>query len=711
MKPSDIGPAGDLHVGRPATRVEDDALVAGHGCFVADRQPRGCLHVAFARSPHARARIAALDVEPALAMPGVVRVLTARELGAIGPLPVNLTVLQTRVAQRCLLAKGDVRYVGEPFAAVIAESPEVARDAAEQIIAEFAPEPPRQDEEEAFRKDWRHGDVGALFAAADKVVRLTIEQPRVAPAPLEPRATLADWDSGRGALTVWLSSQAPHRARDHIAQLLGLDAQRVRAVVSDVGGAFGGKASIHPEDVVVAWAARELARPVKWVAGRSEDLLSASHGRGALLEGELAVSRDGTLLGLRAGLTFPLGAWMPFSAVVPAWNAGRMLPGPYRVAATHVSARGVITDTAAVGIYRGAGRPEAAMLMERLIDEAASAIGMDPAELRRRNLIPRDRFPYATPGGDELDSGDYPRLLEMALELCDYGTLCDERRRRRAAGEAYGIGIGFYLEPCGRGGESARVRLEADGRVLVASGTTPQGQGHRTTFAQIAADELRVPFDAVAVIQGDTQSAPPGIGALASRSTAIGGSAVLLAARQARERHSRGEPLPLEATVNYVAPGEAWSSGCCIAAVAIDRDTGTLAIERFAWADDAGRVVNPLLVEGQLMGGLAQGMGQALLERLVYDDEGQLLTGTLMDYALPRADDMPKVRFGGIETRSAANALGAKGVGESGAIGVPAAIVNAAVDALRGYGVRHVDVPLTPEKLWRALQTQGDQQR
>ncbi|MGQ0547110.1 MAG: xanthine dehydrogenase family protein molybdopterin-binding subunit [Betaproteobacteria bacterium] len=707
MKPSDIGRHGEAQVGRPRRRVEDDALLTGAGCFVGDRAPAGCLHLAFIRSPHARARIAALNADAALAMPGVARVLTARDLGPIGPLPVNGTMIETRVANRHVLAREEVRYVGEPVAAVIAESIDVARDATESIEVEFHPETPALDlgegAEEAFRHQWSAGDVEAAFAGADEVVALTVEQPRVAPAPLEPRATLASWDAERGELTVWLSSQAPHRARDHLAKLLRLDPRSVRVVVADVGGAFGGKASIYPEDLVVAWAAREVRRPVKWVAARGEDLVSASHGRGARLAGELALKRDGTLLGLRARLSFPLGAWMPFSAVVPAWNAGRILPGPYRVPALQVLARGVIDDAAPVGIYRGAGRPEAAMLMERLVDEAARAIGMDPADLRRRNLIPPDRLPYATPTGEKIDSGAYPELLEKALLAGDYRALCEERSRRRATGKLYGIGIAFYIEPCGRGSESARIRLEADGRVLVASGTTPQGQGHRTTFAQIAADELGVPFEAVQVLQGDTRTAPAGIGALASRSTAIGGSAVLRAARLARERQLACEPLPIEVSIEYAAEGEAWSSGCCIAAVSIDRDTGELAIERFAWADDAGVVINPLLVEGQLSGGFAQGLGQALLERLVYDAEGQLLTGSLMDYAVPRATDIPGVRLAEMQTPSPANALGAKGVGESGAIGVPPAIVNAAVDALNDHGVRHLDVPLTSEKLWQAL--------
>lgn len=332
---------------------------------------------------------------------------------------------------------------------------------------------------------------------------------------------------------------------------------------------------------------------------------------------------------------------------------------------------------------------------------------MDPAELRRRALLPAKALPHRTPTGQTLDSGDYPRLLELALALADYPALCAERARRRARGEAYGVGIGFYVEPCGRGAESARVRMERDGRVRVASGTNPQGQGHATAFAQIAADALGVPFEAVEVVQGDTASAPAGVGALASRSTAIGGSAVLEAARAVRERRRRGEPLPLEAAVSYAAKGEAWSCGCCIAAVSIARETGELKIERFAWSDDAGVIVNPRLVEGQLVGGYAQALGQVLMERLVYDAEGQLLTGSLMDYALPRAADIPALSLGAMQTPSPANALGAKGVGESGAIGVPPALLNAAIDALSVHGVCHLDLPLTSEKLWRAMQTEN----
>ncbi len=695
-------------IGRPRLRVEDERLLTGRGSFVDDRAPPGCLHLVFLRSPRARARILSLDVQPARAAPGVAAVITAADLGEMAALPVNLDILPLRVPQRPWLAREDVRYVGEPIAAVVAQSLSAARDAADLVRVEFA-DGPAASGEPAFEQEWRAGDPSRAFAAADEIVRVRIEQPRVAACPLEGRAALAQWhDAGGGQLTLWTSSQSPHRARADVARLLGLEPSRVRAIAPDVGGAFGSKASIYPEDVVVAWAARALARPVKWAATRGEDLLSATHGRGGLLKGELALKRDGTLLGLRAAISFPLGAWLPYSAAVPAWNAARILPGPYRIENVELTARGVPTDTAPLGIYRGAGRPEAAMLLERLLDEAARALALDPAELRRRNLLPAEALPRATAIGETLDSGDYPRLLSLALRTADYAALRVERKRRRARGEIYGIGIGFYLEPCGRGSESASVRMERDGRVLVASGTSPQGQGHATAFAQIAADALGVPFEAVEVIQGDTQTAPPGVGALASRSTAIGGSAVLAAAMQVRARWRRGEPLPLEASMSCAAKGEAWSSGCCVAAVAIDRDTGKLSVERFAWADDAGVRVNPRLVEGQLCGGYAQAVGQALLERLVYDEQGQLLTGSLMDYALPRASDMPPLELAKLEIPSAANALGAKGVGESGAIGVPAALLNAAVDALAPYGGQHLDLPLTSEKLWRALHTEDD---
>lgn len=699
-------------VGRARLRIEDEALLLGRGRFVDDHAPAGCLHLAFARSPVAHAAIRSLDVEMARAMPGVASVITAADLGGIGPLRVNRAILDLRAPQRPLLAKDDVRYVGEPMAAVVATSLDAARDAAERIEVDFEPGEAQIDTSsacaEVFREAWRSGDVEAAFAAAEQIVRLRIEQPRVAACPLEARAAMAQWDPLAGQLIVWTSSQTPHRVRADLAELLGLDAKCVRAIAGDVGGAFGSKASIYPEDVVVAWAARQLGRPVKWIAVRGEDLLSASHGRGGILEGELALTRAGALIGLRATVTFPLGAWLPYSAAVPAWNAARILPGPYAIRDLEIAARGVLTDTAPLGIYRGAGRPEAAMLMERLVEKAARAIGMDPADLRRRNLLAPKAFPYRTATGQTLDSGDYPRLLGLALRTAGYPALCRERDARRARGELYGIGLAFYVEPCGQGWESATVRLDADGRAVVASGTSPQGQGQATAFAQIAADALDIAFEDVRVVQGDSLSAPVGTGALASRSTAIGGSAVLQAAREAHRRAGSGERPPIEVAVRYAAAGEAWSAGCCIAAVSIDAETGVLRIERFAWADDAGRIVNPPLVEGQLTGGFAQGIGQALMERIVHDPDGQLLSGSLMDYALPRASDVPALSLAKLETQATVNLLGAKGVGEAGAIGAPAALLNAAADALSARGLQAPGLPLTSEALWRILRKDDD---
>jgi carbon-monoxide dehydrogenase large subunit len=765
MKPAEAGALAQSQrwIGRPLRRVEDRPLVVGEGRFVDDLAPPGCLHAVFARSPVARARIAAVRTDAARGTPGVVAVVTGDDLGALESLSVNRVFAETRVPPHPLLARAAVNSVGEPVAMVVAETLAAARDAAERVEVDYESLDPvvrtaaaagadtlfaELPDNEAFRHQWRVGDVEAAFGAATQVVSVRIEQPRVAAVPLEPRATLASWDAGAGELTVWTSTQTPHRARTDLARILGLDAARVRAIAPDVGGAFGAKASLYAEDAVVAWASLRLGRPVKWAALRSEDLVSATHGRGAAMEAELAVAGDGALLGLRARLVFPLGRWLPYSAVVPAWNAARILPGPYRIDAVDITARGVVTNAAAVGIYRGAGRPEAAMLMERLLDEAAHALGLDPLELRRRNVIPADRFPYRTPTGQVLDSGDYGRALERALELADYAGLRAEQARRRASGELVGIGAALYVEPCGQGWESARVAVRRDGTVAAQSGSSAQGQGQRTAFAQIVAEHLGVGPDRVEIGQGDTGLAPPGIGALASRSTAIGGSALARAAQEVREQGRRiaarlldaapeetlaceggfevaGSPTRhadwaavavaadgagLESTAVFTAPGEAWSFGCCIAAVAIDAETGALAVERFVWVDDAGVIVNPLLADGQLVGGFAQGLGQALMERIVYDADGQLLTGTLMDYALPRADDVPAVTIEKTVTPSPANAIGAKGVGESGSIGAPPALANAAVDALSPRGIRDLELPLTSYAIWQALHARRTRQ-
>ncbi|MBL8384024.1 MAG: molybdopterin-dependent oxidoreductase, partial [Burkholderiales bacterium] len=598
--------------------------------------------------------------------------------------------------------------VGQPLAMVVAERLDAAIAAAEAVTVDY-------DDRDtgaaaatgarAFALAYRGGGDAAPDTPAGECggarVAVRHAQARVAPVALEPRAALAQWDGTR--LTAWLPTQSPARARDDIARLLDLPPERVRVIAPDVGGAFGGKASVAPEDLLVALAAHRLGAAVRWAASRSEDFLAATQGRGATLAGTLDCAGDGRFLRLEARLSFPLGWWLPYSAAMPVRNAARILPGPYRVGAIDVEAAADQTPTAAVNIYRGAGRPEAALLMERLVDAAARATGIDPLQLRRRNLVPAAAMPWRTPTGEVLDSGDYGALLDAAAARFDYDGERADQARRRARGELVGIGIALYVEPCGQGFESARVTLERDGRVRVASGSAAQGQGHRTTYAAIAAQALGIDPARVEVVDGDTDACPDGIGALASRSIAIGGSAVMEAARLAARWRAAGEDLPIRAESVYRAPGEAWSAGCVMVRLVVDGDTGRPAIERLVWADDAGRIVSPPLAEGQLLGGLAQGIGQALMERIVYDAAGQLLTGTLADYALPRAADIPPVELVGLCTPATANSLGAKGVGEAGTIGVPAAILNAAIDALAPRGVTDLDFPLTAERLWRAL--------
>ena len=745
--------------GKPLHRREDERLLTGGSRYVADLHVAGCLSMVFVRSPFARAEIRALHLEAARETPGIAGIYTGRDVAGLPWPRINPVLGDVDPPDRPVLARDQVRATGQPIVAIAAESEAAALDAADRIDMDLEPLEPICDPEAAIdapplfpettgnvvaAKRWRSGDAEAAFGEAATTVEVTIRHPRVAPAPLECRATLAQWDREAERLTIRTGTQTPHRTRDDVARALGLDPSQVRAVASDVGGAFGMKASIYPEDVAVAFAARDLRRPVRWVAGRGEDLLAASHGRGALSRGRMAFDPSGRILAVQADLTFPLGAWLTFSAIVPAWNTGRILPGPYAIGNTDVLVRAVVTNTAPVGIYRGAGRPEAAMLLERLIDAGARKIGLDPADVRRRNLVPAQALPLARPSGAILDSGDYPALLEKTVALAGYDRLRGRLDRRRGRGELVGLGWSFYVEPCGQGWESASVTLEGNGRFIAATGSSVQGQGRETTFAQIAARELAVSPCAVRIVHGDTAAAPDGIGALASRSTAIGGSALQRAARVLVEKArpfaarlldaapssvvlSDGgfsvEGMPdrvaawnriaasagevLHADVTWAADGEAWGCGCCLAQVSVDPSTGQVVPERLYYVDDAGTVVNPLLADGQIAGGIAQGVGEALLERIVYDADGQMLSGSLMDYALPRADDVPDVRLDRMSTPSPFNTLGAKGVGEAGTIGAPPAIVNAVLDALASLGVERLDMPLTPERVWRAIREAG----
>lgn len=746
-------------IGKDLARFEDARILVGHGRYVDDIAPPGTLHADFVRSPYARGRLERVDAAAAIDAPGVIAIFTGDDLAGLGGPSVNRIDPGMHLPIGRLLARDEVMAVGDPVALVIAESRAAAIDGADLVEFDIDPTDPRLDpvadpgtgllyddvpDDRAVALSWNAGDVEAAFAGAATVVRSRVVHPRLAPLSLEPRAALADPVSDDNMLTMWLSTQTPHRARTDLARLLDIDKARIRVVAPDVGGAFGMKASLYPEDVAVAWAALRLGRPVKWISQRSEDFVSATHGRGATSEGALALDADGRIVGLKARMAHPLGHWLPYSAAVPAWNGGRILPGPYRVDAVDVEACSTVTNTAAVGIYRGAGRPEATMILERLIDDAARAVGIDPVELRRRNLIPPDAFPYETPTGEVLDSGDYAALIERATANAGYDELRAEQARRRDAGELVGIGVALYVEPCGRGWESARVALGGDGRIVVATGATAQGQGRETAYAQIAASVLNVAAESIEVRHGDTAITPQGIGALASRSTAIGGGALVKAAKKVREaaralaarllqaavedivldnggfavagesgrrttwravaeEACRGGEAGLSADAMFSVSTEAWASGCCIAVMAIDVETGCPTIENMTWVDDAGTVVNPRLVRGQIIGGIAQGVGEAMMERIVYDEDGQLITGSLMDYAVPRAGDMPPVDLDHIATPSPNNPLGAKGVGEAGPIGAPAALLNAALDALAPLGVRELGLPLTGETIWRAI--------
>ncbi len=754
-------------VGASLRRVEDRPLLVGAGRYTDDIRLPGTVHVHFLRSPHAHARIVRLDVAAAQRATGVVEVVTGAHVRELGVLSVNALFPGMKIGRRPLVVADVVRAVGEPIAAVVADEAWRARDAADLIAVDWQPLPAAVDPDDAARPDapvlhpglggnrafthaWRVGDVAGAFARAARVARLTVRQPRLSAVTMEPRGVLASYDPYLDELTVWTSSQAPFRVRSEIAACLGFNESRIRVIAPDVGGGFGVKGSAYREDVLVAWLARRLQRPVKWIATRGEDFAVTHHGRGGEAEGELAVDAEGRILGLRARIVFPLGSELVFSGAVPASNHGRTLPGAYVVPAVDIETGGTYTTTMSTGPYRGAGRPEGIFLIERLLDEVARALGLDPADVRRRNFIPPDAFPYRTPTGCVYDSGDYLAAFEQALKLAEYERLREQQRATRQRGEIVGVGLAAYVEPAALGWESGSVRVERTGTVTVVTGSSAHGQGHETTWAQIVADVLGVEPADVVVRHGDTRGAPQGFGTFGSRSTALGGSAVFRAATEVREKGRRiaanaleaapadvvavpggfqvtgapakkvtwarvadaayrgvylapGDDPGLDATVFFKAEAETWSFGTCVATVAIDRDTGHVALTRLVWVDDAGTIVNPLLAEGQLHGGYAQGAGQALLEGVVYDRDGQLLTATLMDYALPRLGDLPEPELGKSVTPTPRNPLGAKGLGEAGCIAVPPAIVNAVIDALASYGCTHLDMPITAEKVWRAL--------
>ncbi|HLE78185.1 MAG TPA: xanthine dehydrogenase family protein molybdopterin-binding subunit [bacterium] len=756
-------------IGRPLRRVEDPKFLRGEATYVDDLVLPGLAHVVFVRSPVAHGALRAVDTDPARAAPGVMAILTAADLaGRVTPVvPAAPEGAQIARAPHSILAADKVRYVGEPVAAVLAETRRAAEDAAAFVALHIDPLPAVTTTAQAYAAEtllhddaagnvlmqWSHreGDVDAVFAGAAHVVSQSFHIPRLAPAPIESRGAVAVYDPGMDLLTVWCSMQDPHRPRGQLSRILSRPDDRIRVIIPDVGGAFGSKGHVPPETAVTALLAIAWGRPVKWVEDRRENLAATYQGRGLDVDMALALDRDGHILAIRARVLADLGAYLyPATAQVPI-TTSMLLTGTYAIPAVSVETLGMATNKVPTGPYRGAGRPEAAYLVERMVDLAAHEMALDPVELRRRNLVPPDRFPYRSALGFTYDSGDYPRALGRACELIGY----DQRRREQSAGgpdgRLLGVGVTMYLERAGAQlWESAALTVSPSGRVIVRLGSTPTGQAHETTFAQIAADVLQVDIGAITVEHGDSAIVPRGVGTFGSRSTTVGGSALFVAAQRVKAKATRIAAHLLEAAAEdlqwadgliYVAgapdrhvtfadvaaaafnpvrlprgiemgldehaifrlPAPVFPYGAYAAVVEVDPDTGHVAVLDFVAVDDIGRVVNPLTAEGQVIGGVIQGLGEAFTEAVVYDDDGQLLTATFADYGMPRADAVPTVRSEFLETPSPLNPLGIKGVGEAGSIAAPAVIASAVHDALRPLGVRHLDFPFTPARIWEAI--------
>ncbi len=757
--------------GKGVRRVEDSRFLLGQGRYVEDVVAPGMLYLALVRSPYPAARVVSIDVEAARALKGVVAVVTGDDVKDIGDVPV-IPLPFAKVPPHPPLARGRVAAVGVPIVAVLAESPEIARDAADLVQIEFDPQPSVSSAEAALQEgaplvhpelgsnlcyvlSREGGDVDTAFQHAEVVVNLRVDNPRVAPITMEPRGIVAvpSEDASGPRLTVWVSSQAPHGVRNDLARALGMAPTDFRVIAPDVGGGFGAKSGVTPEYLLACAYALKLKRPVKWVAARGEDMQVTTQGRDMLTYVELAARADGTITGLKLRNISNMGAHLHSATAIPPTFILSMASGCYRIPNVHVETMAVFTNTPSTGPYRGAGRPESVLAIERGIDLLAAKLGMDPVELRRKNFIPADAFPYKTATGADYDSGDYGKALDKALELAHYPELLRQRNAARARGELVGIGVSTFVEPSGSlGGETGLVRVEPSGQVTLVTGSHSHGQGHETSFAQVISDALNVPMRQVRVVHGDTAAIDRGVGTFASRSMTMGGSAAVAAATKVVEKARRIAAHQLEATLDDVepidggfavagapsrvvtweqvataayadeaTPGEQpgleanelfdspdqWPFGTHLALVRIDRETGRVVVDQIVAVDDCGNVINPLIVEGQMHGGIAQAVGQALAERVFYDGGGQLLSGSLGDYAVPRAGDMPPMLLDHTVTPSPLNPLGAKGVGEAGTNGCPPAIANAVMDALAPLGIRHLDMPFTSDRVWEAIQSAG----
>lgn len=756
-------------LGTSVIRKEDPALLTVGGSYVADLPMPGALHAAFVRSQYAHGVVRSIDVSDAAAMPGVVAVYTAADLG-IEPIKPGMPMFNSRML-RSRLAAGRVRFVGEPIAVVIATSHTEAVDAVGAVVVEIDPLPAVVDVHDALTDETllfpdagtntvfaMPGSGADVFEGCEVTVELAFRNQRMAPAPLETRAVISSWSTVDGVerLTQWSENQGAHGTRDGLSAALGVEKSQVRVITPDVGGGFGAKNGTYPEDVVVAMSARRLGRPVRWVETRSESMLGLVHGRGQEITATIGGTRDGRVLGLRTHVIQDAGAYPEIGSILPIF-ARNLASGPYDIARVDVSTVSVVTNTVPVGAFRGAGRPEAAQIVDRMIDAFAAEIGMDPAEVRRRNYVRPGQFPYTNATGTTLDSGDYEGALDRVLEQVDYAGLRAEQARRRADPDATLLGLGWssYIEitnPMGAP-DFGSIEVRPDGSALVLTGVSPHGQGHYTVFAQIAADLTGIPFERIEVRHGDTDLVARGGGTGGSRSLQIGGSAVKLASESLVERARRlaadlleasaddvvldtasgrfavagtpsvsrswadvaeastatGERLLAEA--DFKPQGSAFPFGTHLAVVEVDRETGRVTLLRHVTCDDCGVMVNPMLVAGQVHGGVASGIAQALMEEFVYDADGNPLTATLADYGFVSAAELPSFERRPQETPTPINPLGAKGIGESGTVGATPAVQNAVVDALAHLGVRHVDIPVTSERVWRAVRQASGRSR
>jgi aerobic carbon-monoxide dehydrogenase large subunit len=781
------------YIGAPVRRLEDYRFITGQGTYTDDINRPGQVYAYILRSPHANARITSIDTSAAVSAPGVVAVYTGKDMAAdtVGGLPCGWQIHSKDGSPMVEpphppLVTDRVRHVGDQVAVVVAETLGQARDAAELIQVDYVEEPAAIDPAAALQSgapqvhseapgnvcyDWHLGDltaVEAAFANAAKIVKLDLVNNRLVPNAMEPRAAIGEFNRATNEYTLYTTSQNPHVIRLLMsAFVLHIPEAKLRVVAPDVGGGFGSKIYHYAEEAIVTWAAAKVRRPIKWTAERSESFMSDAHGRDHVTHVELALDGQAKFIGLKVSTIANMGAYLStFAPCIPTYLYGTLLAGTYTTPAIYVETKAVFTHTVPVDAYRGAGRPEATFLLERIVDLAADELGMDPGELRRRNFISKDAYPYQTPVALQYDSGDYGATLELALKAADYQGFEGRRREAAGRGKLRGLGIATYIEACGiapsavvgslgaRAGlfECAAVRVHPTGSVSVLTGSHSHGQGHETTFAQLVSDGLGIPIDSIEIVHGDTDKIPYGMGTYGSRSLAVGGSAIikamdkviakgrkiaahLLEASEAdiefkdgkftvagtdRSKtlgevaltayvphnfpHEELEP-GLDETAFYDPKNFTFPSGAHIAEVEIDPETGQVAIANFTASDDFGRILNPMIVAGQVHGGLAQGIGQALLEGCVYDKEtGQLLTGSYNDYTMPRADDLPSFTLSTNVTLCTHNPLGVKGCGEAGAIGAPAAITNALVDALKPLGIRHLDMPATPERLWRLIQ-------